>query len=40
MIIAATLMMVAAVASLMMKREKERCRLKAIRLPIKLDTFK
>ena len=39
-IIAATLMMVAAVASLIINRENERCLLKAIRPAIKLEKFK
>ena len=40
MIIAATLMMVAAVASLMIKRENDLCLLKAMRRAIKLEKFK
>jgi hypothetical protein len=40
MIIAATLMMVAAVASRMMNRENDRCLLKAMRRAMKLEKFK
>lgn len=39
MIITATLMAVAAMANLMIKREKERCRLKAMRLAINEAIF-
>jgi hypothetical protein len=35
----ATLILVAAIASLMIKREKDRCRLKAMRFAIKADIF-
>jgi hypothetical protein len=37
---AATLITVADIASLMIKREKDRCRLKAMRRAIKAATFK
>src|SRR3982750_969150 len=39
MIMTATLITVAVIASLMMKREKDFCWLKAIRLAMKLETF-